>query len=62
VLAPSAAVRRVAAPYKAPAKKKAFSFKYFFDMFSTPQIKVCGVLVSEIIFCLAVYVSNTESM
>ena len=30
-------------------------------MFSTPQIKVCGVLVSEIIFRLAVYVSNTES-
>ena len=29
-------------------------------MFSTPQIKVCGVLVSEIIFRLAVYAANAE--
>lgn len=44
----SAAVLRVAAPYKAPAKKKAFSFKSFFDMFSSPQKILQG---AEFYFC-----------
>ena len=52
MLTPSAAVRRVAAPYKAlitvPAKKKAFSFKSFFDVFSSSQKILQG---AEFYFC-----------
>lgn len=46
----SAAVRRLAAPYNVPAKKKAFSFKSFFDMFSSPQKISQG---AEFYFCYA---------